>query len=86
MWTRSLPGSGLLPYIHNGELSSKAVKRRQWAEGVRPSEHVSDTCWFVKKPGSGEENPRVLFCDADQESKMRMRYNALQTGPRHAVE
>ncbi|GFU49212.1 hypothetical protein TNCV_2675061 [Trichonephila clavipes] len=43
-------GSGLSPYIDNGELSSKAVKRRQWAEGVRPSEHVSDTCWFVKKP------------------------------------
>ncbi|GFT92851.1 hypothetical protein TNCV_740201 [Trichonephila clavipes] len=44
-------GSLLSPYIHNGELSSKAVKRRQCAEGDRPSEHVSDTCWFVKKPG-----------------------------------
>ncbi|GFW19894.1 hypothetical protein TNCV_3561971 [Trichonephila clavipes] len=43
--------SGLSPYIHNGELSSKAVKRRQWAEEARPSVHVSDTCWFVKKPG-----------------------------------
>ncbi|GFW41983.1 uncharacterized protein TNCV_6911 [Trichonephila clavipes] len=36
--------------------------------------------------GSGEENPRVLFCDADQESKRRMRNNALWTGPRQAVE
>ncbi|GFU48132.1 hypothetical protein TNCV_4229781 [Trichonephila clavipes] len=107
---------GLSPYIHNCELSSKAVKRRQWAEGVRPSEHVSDTCWFVKKPGwkngwkeeegrrtrkrkkelgkrrglvvlgSGEENPRVLFRDADQESKTRMRNNALRTESRQAVE
>ncbi|GFW43831.1 retrovirus-related Pol polyprotein from transposon 297 [Trichonephila clavipes] len=36
--------------------------------------------------GNGEENPRVLFRDADQESKTRMRNNALQTGPRQAVE
>ncbi|GFU16412.1 hypothetical protein TNCV_835991 [Trichonephila clavipes] len=36
--------------------------------------------------GSGEENPRVLFRDADQESKTRMRNNALRTGPRLAVE
>ncbi|GFY06172.1 hypothetical protein TNCV_3108511 [Trichonephila clavipes] len=43
-------GSGLSPYIHNGELSSKAVNRRQWAEGARPSVHVSDTCW-LEKPG-----------------------------------
>ncbi|GFU75238.1 hypothetical protein TNCV_2056811 [Trichonephila clavipes] len=35
---------------------------------------------------SGEENPRVLFRDADQESKTRMRKNALRTGPRQAVE
>ncbi|GFV97752.1 hypothetical protein TNCV_2313371 [Trichonephila clavipes] len=74
---------------------------------------MSDTCWFVKKPGwknrgkkegerekekksskrrglvvlgSGEENPRDLFRDADQESKTRMRNNALRTGPRQAVE
>ncbi|GFX19106.1 hypothetical protein TNCV_3012501 [Trichonephila clavipes] len=96
------------------------VKRRQWAEGVRPAEHVSDTCWFVKKPGwknrekggrkrrkkertrkkeresskrrglvvlgNGEENPRFLFRDADQESKTLRRNNALRTGPRQAVE
>ncbi|GFX77232.1 hypothetical protein TNCV_5063651 [Trichonephila clavipes] len=109
-------GSGLSPYIYNGELSSKAVKRRQWAEGTRPSEHVSDTCWFVKKPGGKkrkkreEENERkkkekssektgagrfrkrrgefqsFLIRDADQESKTRMRNNALRTGPRQAVE
>ncbi|GFW79179.1 hypothetical protein TNCV_2475861 [Trichonephila clavipes] len=36
--------------------------------------------------GSGEENPRVLFRDADQESKTRIRKNALRTGPRQAVE
>ncbi|GFV14540.1 hypothetical protein TNCV_642921, partial [Trichonephila clavipes] len=33
----------------------------------------------------GEENPRVLFRDADQESKTRMRNNALRTGPKQAV-
>ncbi|GFV94559.1 hypothetical protein TNCV_3826261 [Trichonephila clavipes] len=36
--------------------------------------------------GSGEENPRVLFGDADQESETRMRKNALRTGRRQAVE
>ncbi|GFV74759.1 hypothetical protein TNCV_1039971 [Trichonephila clavipes] len=36
--------------------------------------------------GRGEENSRVLFRDADQESKTRMRNNALRTGPRQAVE
>ncbi|GFV85852.1 uncharacterized protein TNCV_1421571 [Trichonephila clavipes] len=97
-----------LTYTH-GELSSKVVKRRQWAEGDRPLEHVSDTCWFVGKTGrrkerkkkekkekkkrrglvvlgSGEENPRVLFRDADEESKTRMRNNALWTRPRQAVD
>ncbi|GFU64944.1 hypothetical protein TNCV_3977411 [Trichonephila clavipes] len=36
--------------------------------------------------GRGEENPRVLLGDADQESEMRMRKNALRTGRRQAVE
>ncbi|GFU01571.1 hypothetical protein TNCV_655191 [Trichonephila clavipes] len=36
--------------------------------------------------GSGEENPRVLFRDSDQESKTRIRKNALRTGPRQAVD
>ncbi|GFV72303.1 hypothetical protein TNCV_637651 [Trichonephila clavipes] len=36
--------------------------------------------------GSGEENPRVLFGDADQESEARMSKNALWTGRRQAVE
>ncbi|GFT52623.1 retrovirus-related Pol polyprotein from transposon 297 [Trichonephila clavipes] len=36
--------------------------------------------------GSGEENPRVLFGDADQESETRMSKNALRTGRRQAVE
>ncbi|GFW56305.1 uncharacterized protein TNCV_1878251 [Trichonephila clavipes] len=36
--------------------------------------------------GSGEENPRVLLGDADQESEMRMSKNALRTGRRQAVE
>ncbi|GFV35217.1 hypothetical protein TNCV_620131 [Trichonephila clavipes] len=36
--------------------------------------------------GSGEENPRVLFHDADQESKTPIRKNALRTGPSQAVE
>ncbi|GFW78022.1 uncharacterized protein TNCV_134921 [Trichonephila clavipes] len=36
--------------------------------------------------GSGEENPRVLLGDADQESETRMSKNALRTGQRQAVE
>ncbi|GFT90357.1 hypothetical protein TNCV_193501 [Trichonephila clavipes] len=36
--------------------------------------------------GSGEENPRVLLGDADQESETRMSKNALVTGRRQAVE
>ncbi|GFW34886.1 chorion peroxidase [Trichonephila clavipes] len=36
--------------------------------------------------GSGEENPRVLFGDADQESESRMSKNALRTGRRQVVE
>ncbi|GFW60922.1 hypothetical protein TNCV_4871331 [Trichonephila clavipes] len=36
--------------------------------------------------GSGEENPRVLLGDADQESETRMSKNALRTGRRQAVE
>ncbi|GFX90757.1 hypothetical protein TNCV_3165881 [Trichonephila clavipes] len=36
--------------------------------------------------GRGEENPRVLLGDADQESETRMRKNALRTGRRQAVE
>ncbi|GFW92663.1 hypothetical protein TNCV_519791 [Trichonephila clavipes] len=35
--------------------------------------------------GSGEENPAVLFRDADQGSKTRIRKNALRTGSRQAV-
>ncbi|GFW27916.1 hypothetical protein TNCV_767961 [Trichonephila clavipes] len=36
--------------------------------------------------GSREENPRVWFRGADQESKTRMRNKALRTGRRQAVE
>ncbi|GFX87377.1 hypothetical protein TNCV_3369471 [Trichonephila clavipes] len=36
--------------------------------------------------GRGEENPRVLLGDADQESETRMRKNALRTERRQAVE
>ncbi|GFS64957.1 hypothetical protein TNCV_1584511 [Trichonephila clavipes] len=36
--------------------------------------------------GSGKENPRVLFRDADQETKTRMKNNTLRTGPRQAME
>ncbi|GFY31184.1 retrovirus-related Pol polyprotein from transposon 297 [Trichonephila clavipes] len=39
--------------------------------------------WFL---GSGEENPRVLLGDADEESETRMSKNALRTGRRQAVE
>ncbi|GFW05702.1 hypothetical protein TNCV_3407681 [Trichonephila clavipes] len=43
-----------------------------------------DEGWFFL--GSGAENPRVLLRDAVQESKTRMRNNALRTGRRQAVE
>ncbi|GFX55114.1 hypothetical protein TNCV_1155751 [Trichonephila clavipes] len=43
--------SQLSPYIYNGELSSKAVKRWHWDERVCQSKHLSDTYRFVKKPG-----------------------------------
>ncbi|GFT54779.1 retrovirus-related Pol polyprotein from transposon 297 [Trichonephila clavipes] len=36
--------------------------------------------------GNGEENPRVLLGDADQESETRMSKNALRAGRRQAVE
>ncbi|GFU14813.1 hypothetical protein TNCV_2807281 [Trichonephila clavipes] len=36
--------------------------------------------------GSGEENPRVLLGDADEESETRMSKNALRIGRRQAVE
>ncbi|GFU33250.1 hypothetical protein TNCV_3768181 [Trichonephila clavipes] len=36
--------------------------------------------------GRGEEKPRVLLGDADQESETRMRKNALRTGRRQFVE
>ncbi|GFW22815.1 hypothetical protein TNCV_2380301 [Trichonephila clavipes] len=49
-------------------------------------EKSSEKTWAVFFLGSGEENPRVLFRDADQESKTRMRNNALRTGPSQAVE
>ncbi|GFX59053.1 hypothetical protein TNCV_3814871 [Trichonephila clavipes] len=94
-------GSGLSPYIHNGELSSKAVKRRQWAEEVgktgregrrkekrtrkrgKRARKKTRAGRFRKRRG---ESQSFLFRDADQESKTRMRNNALRTGPRQAVE
>ncbi|GFU21897.1 SCAN box domain-containing protein [Trichonephila clavipes] len=104
-------GSGLSPYLHNGELSSKAVKRRQWAGGgsavgacvghllvgktgrkkKRKREREKEGKRARKRQGlvvlgSGEENPRVLLVDADQESETRMSKNALRTGRRQAVD
>ncbi|GFS63987.1 hypothetical protein TNCV_1129551 [Trichonephila clavipes] len=58
--------------------------RKKRKEGEREKESSKRRGLVVL--GSGEENPRVLFRDADQESKTRMRNNALRTGPRQAVE
>ncbi|GFW39173.1 hypothetical protein TNCV_1831631 [Trichonephila clavipes] len=55
-------------------------------EGEREKEKRSSKRRGLVVLGSGEENPGVLFLDADQESKTRIRKNALRTGPRQAVE
>ncbi|GFW79786.1 hypothetical protein TNCV_2590061 [Trichonephila clavipes] len=64
------------------------LRWKNWGkkEGEREKERKSSERRGLVVLGSGEENPRVLFRDADQESKTRMRNNALRTGPRQAVE
>ncbi|GFU66646.1 hypothetical protein TNCV_3111301 [Trichonephila clavipes] len=64
----------------------KEGEREKRKEGEREKEKKSSKRRGLVVLGSGEENPRVLFRDADQESKTRMRNNALRTGPRQAVD
>ncbi|GFV49442.1 hypothetical protein TNCV_4115611 [Trichonephila clavipes] len=59
----------------------KGRKREREKEGKRARKRQG-----LVVLGSGEENPRVLFGDADQESETRMSKNALRTGRRQAVE
>ncbi|GFT74018.1 hypothetical protein TNCV_3707541 [Trichonephila clavipes] len=63
----------------------KRVKEKKEGEREKEGKESSKRRGLVVL-GNGEENPRVLFRDADQESKTRMRNNALRTGPRQAVE
>ncbi|GFW77158.1 hypothetical protein TNCV_2725881 [Trichonephila clavipes] len=60
-------------------------RRREEGEREKEKKRSSESRGLVVL-GSGEENPGVLFRDADQESKTRIRKNALRTGPRQAVE
>ncbi|GFU42917.1 hypothetical protein TNCV_3140761 [Trichonephila clavipes] len=66
--------------LEGGETGKRRKKER------REREKESSKRRGLVVLGNGEENPRVLFRDADQESKTRMRKNALRTGPRQAVE
>ncbi|GFX93074.1 hypothetical protein TNCV_140181 [Trichonephila clavipes] len=59
---------------------------RERKEGEREKEKRSSKRRGWVLLGSGGENPEVLFRDADNASKTRIRKNALWTGPRQAVE
>ncbi|GFS54470.1 hypothetical protein TNCV_1742481 [Trichonephila clavipes] len=60
--------------------------RKKEKEGGREKGEKSSKKRGLVVLGSGEENPGVLFRDADQESKTRIRKNALRIGRRQAVE
>ncbi|GFX78809.1 transposable element Tcb2 transposase [Trichonephila clavipes] len=65
---------------------AKEKEEEKRKEGEREKGKKSSKRRGLVVLGSGEENPRVWFRDADLESKTRMRNNALRTGPRQAVE
>ncbi|GFX02374.1 hypothetical protein TNCV_2285411 [Trichonephila clavipes] len=73
-------------YCKAGLKAGKPEEKKEKGRRTRKREERSSKRQGLVVLGSGEENPRVLFCDADQESKTRMRNNALRTGPRQAVE
>ncbi|GFW43762.1 retrovirus-related Pol polyprotein from transposon 297 [Trichonephila clavipes] len=64
-----------------GKIGRKKRKREREKGGKRAGKRQG-----LVVLGSGEENPRVLLGDADQESETRMSKNALRTGRRQAVE
>ncbi|GFV68543.1 hypothetical protein TNCV_3129992 [Trichonephila clavipes] len=83
-WARQL-GCVLACYAPIGR------RRRRQKDGKKRSEREKEEKRARKREGRivggrGEENPRVLLGDADQESETRMRKNALRTGRRQAVE
>ncbi|GFT43102.1 hypothetical protein TNCV_5119631 [Trichonephila clavipes] len=69
----------------SGERESEARldRRKNEKEKKEKSSEKTRAGRFRKRRG---ESQSVLFRDADQESKTRMRNNALRTGPRQAVE
>ncbi|GFW75129.1 adhesion G-protein coupled receptor G4 [Trichonephila clavipes] len=62
----------------------KNRERKKENEKKKEKELEKDKGWWFL--GSGEENPRVLLGDADEESETRMSKNALRTGRRQAVD
>ncbi|GFX78803.1 retrovirus-related Pol polyprotein from transposon 412 [Trichonephila clavipes] len=65
-------------------LEKPGEKKEKENEEKKEKELEKDKGWWFL--GSGEENPRVLLGDVDEESETRMSKNALRTGRRQAVE
>ncbi|GFY06946.1 hypothetical protein TNCV_4090481 [Trichonephila clavipes] len=90
LWTRSLPRQRTVA-LHT---QWRIVLKGGWKtrEGERKGRRTRKRKKRARKRrglvvlGSGGENPEVLFRDADQASRTRIRKNALRTGPRQAVE
>ncbi|GFV35221.1 hypothetical protein TNCV_620171 [Trichonephila clavipes] len=61
----------------------KPGEGRKEGEKEKKGAQKDERCRFRKRRG---ESRSFLFRDADQESKTRIRKNALRTGPRQAVE
>ncbi|GFU32610.1 hypothetical protein TNCV_4876651 [Trichonephila clavipes] len=75
--------------VEYGWVGSRIEQRRKGTGGKREGEKEGKRArkrQGLVVLGSGEENPRVLRGDADQESETRMSKNALRTGRRQAVE
>ncbi|GFX17304.1 hypothetical protein TNCV_3553101 [Trichonephila clavipes] len=88
MWTRNYGALGQTARVCFGVL---CANRKKEEETRRPEKKKGEREKEEKREGRivggrGEENPRVLLGDADQESETRMRKNALRTGRRQAVE
>ncbi|GFU32607.1 hypothetical protein TNCV_4876621 [Trichonephila clavipes] len=77
MWTKNYGALGQTARVGKGT----GGKREGEKEGKRARKRQG-----LVVLGSGEENPRILLGDADQESEKQMSKNALRTGRRQAVE
>ncbi|GFV83722.1 uncharacterized protein TNCV_2555101 [Trichonephila clavipes] len=93
MWTRNYGALGQTARVCFGVLCANRKKEEETRrpEKKKKSEREKEEKRAQKREGlivggRGEENPRVLLGDADQESGTRMRKNALRTGRRQAVE